>query len=837
MGAPARKLEELPVPTSETASQAGVAATLDRPAAGNQASLTAGQSASAMPFARPEHAIDPASNYYWERFGESEYLRAEYFDITLAAAPGDYLNSKAELEANGPPSREPEMARFASRLKVLVRLMALSLMATHRATMEGRQTEVLKALDDKGTGKGTGAVNARSETVAMVLQAADHIRELDEIKLALIDSRVALSGMASRALHESRMSADDVEGYLVDIRESITPFLDDEGRERFNYTIERFGSPGSARDPNARRMTPAALWGLTRDLAAWRQRQINVVAGQLYQLHETFPFFAKVGAKDVLQSNSEAQVAAQARAGYAELLAAIDTAIVEVGSGDIDAFDLPEAVKLTIQDLPPALQSAARRVIAHHRTVQFWKSMGLAGVQLAIAFIPVVGPFIAAGIGAVQFGADLESMLDKSALAAASNQPGRGVLGVEGPNTGDWAMMIAAAALTIADLRAGVKVAREYSAPRPMHELDYERLPVAEQGTAEPRVEPPKGARTRTESPVRADMRARTRETAAGERRAPKWDTGRRGPPGAEEQRLRATGTNESAADVRQQPAAMVSNPPSELTTQASAGTRSGATKQGTVASRPPAASTAKPAAGASARPTKLSTNTPKAPKAKAVETPRAPAEEYAEFEKMLADEFGATGPISSDKLLQFYRHGSRPTVVKYLKQYLRKQAAAEGVMTVGDMSKKVNPRLSLDKQVDAFVESLEGAHSTPQAFGKKLPKPVQKSPPGGKYNPDDALVAFTDKPTHTAMDQPWKDAFNNIRKGGAKTATAHTVYDEVADGIRKTPGMGDGEKASRVARLHDEMFTELRLVPDREYPIPRIYTWWEILALKAKGK
>jgi hypothetical protein len=219
------------------------------------------------------------------------------------------------------------------------------------------------------------------------------------------------------------------------------------------------------------------------------------------------------------------------------------------------------------------------------------------------------------------------------------------------------------------------------------------------------------------------------------------------------------------------------------------------------------------------------------------VETPRTPAAEFAEFEKMLADEFGATGPISSDKLLQLYRHGSRPTVVKYLKQYLKKQAAAKGVMTVRDVSKKVNPRVSLDKQVDAFVESLEGAHSTPQTFGKKLPKPIQKSLPGGKYNPDEMLVAFTDWPTHTAMDQPWKDAFNNIRKGGAKTATAQTVFDEVADGIRKTPGMSDGEKASRVARLHDEMFTELGLVPDREYPIPRIYTWREILAFKMKGK
>ena len=65
--------------------------------------------------------------------------------------------------------------------------------------------------------------------------------------------------------------------------------------------------------------------------------------------------------------------------------------------------------------------------------------------------------------------------------------------------------------------------------------------------------------------------------------------------------------------------------------------------------------------------------------------------------------------------------------------------------------------------------------------------------------------MIFTDKNTHTFMDQPWKDAFNNIRKGGANEATGQRVFDEVADGIRKTPGMSDSEKAPRIGRLHDE--------------------------------
>jgi hypothetical protein len=227
----------------------------------------------------------------------------------------------------------------------------------------------------------------------------------------------------------------------------------------------------------------------------------------------------------------------------------------------------------------------------------------------------------------------------------------------------------------------------------------------------------------------------------------------------------------------------------------------------------------------------------PKVAEATKPRKPRTPEEEFADFEKWRTEELGATGPLASDALIQMYRYGSRATVAKYLRQYLMKQAAQEGIMTVGNMSVRVKPGVPLEKQVNAFVASLEGAHTTPQAFGKKLPKDVQEVLPGGKYNPEDALVILTEKLTHTAMDQPWKDAFNTILKGGAKEATAQEVFDSVANGIRKTPGMSASEKASRIARLQDEMFIELELVPNRKYDIPRIYYWWEIVALKAKKK
>jgi Domain of unknown function (DUF4157) len=236
-------------------------------------------------------------------------------------------------------------------------------------------------------------------------------------------------------------------------------------------------------------------------------------------------------------------------------------------------------------------------------------------------------------------------------------------------------------------------------------------------------------------------------------------------------------------------------------------------------------------------------------PKTEAKTEPRTPDDEFNDFQKTLSDEFGAKGELASGKLIELYRHGSRATVVKYVRQVLMKQAEAlrkeaktsgnkagsksPHVLELGDFKLELQPGKSVKKQIDDFVKKLEGAHSMPQAFGKRLPSSTKSE----KYNPDDALVQFTDKPVHTEMDQPWKDAFNALHKSGQTETTAGKVFDMVADGIRKTPGMAEDEKVSRIARLRDEMFKEMKLDPNRRYSVPRVYTWFEILGFKARGK
>jgi hypothetical protein len=233
----------------------------------------------------------------------------------------------------------------------------------------------------------------------------------------------------------------------------------------------------------------------------------------------------------------------------------------------------------------------------------------------------------------------------------------------------------------------------------------------------------------------------------------------------------------------------------------------------------------------------------------------RTPDDEFADFQQMLTDEFGAKGPAKADKMLEMYFHGDRDKVSKVLNDYLMKQAAQKGIsasgkvklggkkvsLDVGDFSLELKGGRSLAKQVKAFVKGLQGAHSTPQTFGGKLPPGETAGLPGGKYNPKDALVVLTDTPTHTAMDQPWKDAFRALRKGGTREETGKWVFDQIADGINNTPGLSAADKASRIARLTDEMFVELGLGASTKYPVPRVPTIQEILkyiaARKAKAK
>ncbi|HTS46616.1 MAG TPA: hypothetical protein VMH05_01665 [Bryobacteraceae bacterium] len=80
-------------------------------------------------------------------------------------------------------------------------------------------------------------------------------------------------------------------------------------------------------------------------------------------------------------------------------------------------------------------------------------------------------------------------------------------------------------------------------------------------------------------------------------------------------------------------------------------------------------------------------------------------------------------------------------------------------------------------------------------------------------YNPSEAFTVLGPKQIHAAMDKGWKSVFQNMR-GGPNQITAQQLFDTVAQSINNTPGLTAGEKLSLTARLHVELFVDMKLTP-----------------------
>lgn len=99
------------------------------------------------------------------------------------------------------------------------------------------------------------------------------------------------------------------------------------------------------------------------------------------------------------------------------------------------------------------------------------------------------------------------------------------------------------------------------------------------------------------------------------------------------------------------------------------------------------------------------------------------------------------------------------------------------------------------------------------------LPRSVGKDVPG--YSPRSALTTFGDPTLHAELDQPWKDAFQDMRRRGREKASAQEIYDAVADGIDRSTRLAPGLKSTLKLRLHDEMFVEFGLQPAQQLTLP----------------
>ncbi len=107
--------------------------------------------------------------------------------------------------------------------------------------------------------------------------------------------------------------------------------------------------------------------------------------------------------------------------------------------------------------------------------------------------------------------------------------------------------------------------------------------------------------------------------------------------------------------------------------------------------------------------------------------------------------------------------------------------------------------------------DEAQSMHGLPRSVGKHM----------SGYDPNAALTTLGEKAMHTELDQPWKDAFQAMRRDGMTRASAQEVYDAVAGSIDSSTELSPGMKDTLKFRLFDEMFVEYGLQPEDQMTLP----------------
>jgi hypothetical protein len=423
--------------------------------------------------------LDPENERAWSYLGRGDHLRTRHAEFmqTVSAAPEAGLRISQQLERDGPPTDDAKREVFEERLRRYTRLTAIGMMASHRATVAGRRSEMLNTAGEQA-GLQTPDTAPQNATAAQTPQAiratAEQIAKLDAMKERLTEYRDNLRSVSRQAIISTRTS-----GRVTDWAGELVENSEEYRSSQVNRNLHT--SLGALLHVDRLDDAAPIIWGAGTYLADWRQKQIDGVDTSLTYLYDAFPFFSHLAAEDVTaHRGGDTDLMTRVQGAYVDLLEHIDAAIAKIGAGDIDAMKLPVAVRMVKTSLPLTLRPAIDQVLQDQEVREFWTSMGLTVLQAALVFVPVVGPFLAAGIGAIQIGTAVDDMMDRQAMADASTSPDHELLGVGAPNRLEWAMRAVEIALTLADLRLGFQ---QLEAARPRFDVD----PVGPHGQALPR--------------------------------------------------------------------------------------------------------------------------------------------------------------------------------------------------------------------------------------------------------------------------------------------------------------------------------------------------------------
>ena len=365
-------------------------------------------------------ALDPSNTRAWDWF-DRRSRRARFrteFDATLGASTEAALDMENSLRQgtdvpHDQESRDRLDSVFEARMENLVRLNALGLMASHKSSVEFRRDEMLHP--ERIPPDLRESAQTPEQGLNMIRRAARGLNKLNLAKDRLTSSKSALNGVKIESLNSWCWNMGNcTDAWMQTIYDNIQDYLSDDMRSYHNNRVLTF-SRGISSDITR---VYFRLWA--EELVRWRQRQLNGVIMAINEVYMNFPLFRNLSSETVEHGEELVTNQGLARAAenaYVELLNNIDEAIVLIGSGDISAFDLPEAVNHTRQSLPENVRQEFERILHNHEISQFWTHMGWTAAQIIVAFVPVVGPAIAAGIGVASTASNIESLLDRVTLA------------------------------------------------------------------------------------------------------------------------------------------------------------------------------------------------------------------------------------------------------------------------------------------------------------------------------------------------------------------------------------------------------------------------------------
>ncbi|WP_406335901.1 DUF4157 domain-containing protein [Streptomyces sp. NBC_00203] len=142
---------------------------------------------------------------------------------------------------------------------------------------------------------------------------------------------------------------------------------------------------------------------------------------------------------------------------------------------------------------------------------------------------------------------------------------------------------------------------------------------------------------------------------------------------------------------------------------------------------------------------------------------------------------------------------------------WVRSEGSTEGVSSGERLEMQSHGAASEIRSRYGLTGDQQSMHGLPRSTARDLPG----------YDPKASLTTLGDKQIHGVLDEPWKQAFQRMRRAGRTDVTAQEVYDEVAKSIEQSPDLSAGRKTSLKLRLWDEMFKEYNLPQDYKMRLP----------------